>query len=776
MKNLLLIIVIFFSVSVFGQQMQVDTQTYSAQQLIENVLVNSACISNVVVTNVVGGNFNSTDKSFGYFNASGTTFPFAEGLVLSTGKLANVPGPNTSLSDDDATNWVGDSDLEQVLNESNTTNATIIEFDFVSITNQISFNYIFASEEYQENNANTCKYSDLFGFLIRPKNSANYTNIALVPNTETPVKVTTVHPVISGGCAAQNEQYFESWNNSSAPINFNGQTKALTATASVIPNEIYHVKLVIADEQNYRYDSAVFIEAGSFQLSTNLGEDRLFLTNNPVCENTKVELNAEISGTIASYKWFKDGVEIPLETSSIYTAIETGFYEVEVTIGINCISKGTITLEYDDTFNTKTVFLSTCDNDTDELSFFDLTLADQFFMDYSLNYSFAVIGYYLSEDEAIKNTNPIPTPKVFFNTVPNQILYARLENNYGCIAVESINLSVNYTSMSIKTFEACDADSDGFTTFNLAELRTLIALETTQGYDNISFYPTYNDAASSTNELPNLYVNSIIYTEEIFVKSQDIWCDLYATVTLNVVEIPELLPNEELIYCAEMYPEMLTINAGLLNGAELNGISYKWFKNGVAIIENTAEIEVNETGSYTVVVLNSVNCTVERSIEIVASEKATIQDIIVTKTSTTNTIEVVAVGNGIYEYALDTGIGNFQDSSIFLNVSAGNHTVFVNDVNSCGISSQLITVLGFPKFFTPNNDGFNDVWKPLGFDENNILEISIFDRFGKVLKVITANGEGWDGTFNGFEMPSADYWYKTVINNEIITAHFTLKR
>lgn len=152
---------------VSAQNVVTDSQTYSAQQLIEDILIDSNCITNVQVTNVIGGNFGTTDKSYGYFDASGTTFPFQSGIVLSTGRLNNVNGPNTTLSDDNATNWLGDSDLETALNENNTTNATVIEFQFTATTTQISFNYIFASEEYQEGNSNTCQYSDLFGFLIR---------------------------------------------------------------------------------------------------------------------------------------------------------------------------------------------------------------------------------------------------------------------------------------------------------------------------------------------------------------------------------------------------------------------------------------------------------------------------------------------------------------------------------------------------------------------------------------------------------------------------------
>ncbi|WP_431164059.1 choice-of-anchor L domain-containing protein, partial [Flagellimonas beolgyonensis] len=85
-----------------------------------------------------------------YFNATGTSFPFESGIVLSTGRLINVPGPNDSLSDDDAANWAGDIDLETALNENQTYNATILEFDFTAVASQVSFRYLFASEEYQE--------------------------------------------------------------------------------------------------------------------------------------------------------------------------------------------------------------------------------------------------------------------------------------------------------------------------------------------------------------------------------------------------------------------------------------------------------------------------------------------------------------------------------------------------------------------------------------------------------------------------------------------------
>ena len=103
----------------------------------------------------------------------------------------------------------------------------------------------------------------------------------------------------------------------------------------------------------------------------------------------------------------------------------------------------------------------------------------------------------------------------------------------------------------------------------------------------------------------------------------------------------------------------------------------------------------------------------------------------------------------------------------------------MNDIYGCGIATQEISILGVPKFFTPNGDGFNETWNIQGITNqpNGIRTISIFDRYGKLLKEVSALGQGWDGLFNGQEMPSTDYWYSfTLENGKVIKGHFTLKR
>ncbi|MCF7561779.1 choice-of-anchor L domain-containing protein [Sabulilitoribacter multivorans] len=775
MKHFIYFCLLFcFCFQSFAQNVLVDSQTYTPQQLIEDILINSVCIENVVVTNVVGGNFGGTDQSYGYFDASGTTFPFQRGIVLSTGRLSNVEGPNNSLSDDDAANWNGDSDLENILNETNTLNATIIEFEFTSLANQISFKYIFASEEYQENNPNTCQYSDLFGFLIRNVNNSQYTNIALIPNTQTPVKVTTVHPTIPNGCAAQNETYFGSWNNTSAPINFNGQTTVLTATANTIPSETYHVKLVIADEQNYRYDSAVFLEAGSFQLSTSLGPHRLTSTNNPLCGNETLTLDAFQTGN-NTYRWFKDNVEILGETNATYTVVDAGTYNVEVSLENSCISYGEIVIEYTQNPTVTNTNIVECDPNQDGLTTYNLFDAEQNIT--GTNTSLFIEGFYTTLIDAQQKTNPINTPESYQNTLPQQIIHARVENQYGCASVVEITLDISNENINIAPYETCDDDIvDGFTSFSISDLTTHVEQYIPNGL-TITCYLTEADAFSDSNILSGSYTNTTPNSETIYVKTESNGtCYAIGTLGLNIITTPELLSDNTVYYCLNTYPQTIVLDAGILNDS-ISNYTYEWFLNNQLLTNNTSSIGVNETGSYTAVVTHFNGCASSRNITVIPSNRATIESVDIQQASSNNTVTITVSGEGDYQFALDTPI--FNDSNVFTNVTAGFHTIMVLDKNGCGITEKEIGVLGFPKFFTPNNDGLHDIWKPYGVNEqfNSNITINIFDRFGKLLKSINPIETGWDGTYSGNLLTNDDYWYTATFPDGIsYKGHFTLKR
>ena len=146
----------------------------------------------------------------------------------------------------------------------------------------------------------------------------------------------------------------------------------------------------------------------------------------------------------------------------------------------------------------------------------------------------------------------------------------------------------------------------------------------------------------------------------------------------------------------------------------------------------------------------------------------------------THIIEVTAVGTGVYEYSLDNG--PWQESNIFVGVTPGEHVVMVRDIRGCGIGTTTVLVIDYPRFFTPNGDGYHDTWNIVGIGTQPNAKIYIFDRYGKLLKQLSPTGDGWDGTFNGEPMPSSDYWFTIQYNEPLdssrkdFKAHFTLKR
>ncbi|MBC7641106.1 MAG: T9SS type B sorting domain-containing protein, partial [Flavobacterium sp.] len=186
-------------------------------------------------------------------------------------------------------------------------------------------------------------------------------------------------------------------------------------------------------------------------------------------------------------------------------------------------------------------------------------------------------------------------------------------------------------------------------------------------------------------------------------------------------------------------------------------------------------INTSTAGNYFVTATNANNCSVTKNFFVQPSESAIINSIDVNDfNDNLNTITVNFSGIGSYELSLD-GI-NFQSSNIFTNVSIGEYVVTVRDINGClDTVSNKIFVLDFPKFFTPNNDGFNDLWTITNL--NKAATINIYDRFGKFLYLMNASNNSWNGTLNDQQLPADDYWFTLQLdNNRIIKNHFSLKR
>ncbi|MFC4635373.1 choice-of-anchor L domain-containing protein [Dokdonia ponticola] len=328
-------------------QITID-ESLTTQELVEDVLINSSCaeVSNFVSS--TGTNFGDVN-GIAAFSANGSDFPFEEGILLMSGDVQAAPGPNTTTQSNGG--WPGDADLEANTSAINTNNASFIEFDFTPFIEQISFNFIMASEEYDQNFE--CTFSDAFAFILTDITTGDVQNLAVLPGTTIPIEVTNIRPEVPGQCAAVNEEFFDRYNfqpfndeNASA-TNFNGQTVQLTAMADVISGNPYRIKLVVADQSDSAFDIGVFLEAGSFNIgTTDLGDDILLSNGNAACEGDTITLNADDPDAV-SYTWFMDGTELVGETNPTLDVTMPGTYAVSVSLNnTDCTIEDEIVVEF----------------------------------------------------------------------------------------------------------------------------------------------------------------------------------------------------------------------------------------------------------------------------------------------------------------------------------------------------------------------------------------------------------------------------------------------
>ncbi len=760
-QRFFLFFLVVFSTTVSAQYISVD-ESDTAEQLVRDVLIqNNPCItiSNVNVSGYPAGSGNSYGRFFG----NGSTFPFNEGIILSTGKAASAVGPNTTLLSEGPTSWLGDSDLEQALGVGNTINATVLEFDFLPLASKISFDYIFSSEQYLSNpSPNQCNFTDGFAFLIRPLNSTQpYQNLAVIKNTTIPVRVNTVRGP-GTICPAANAEYFDAFNGTQHPTNFNGQTKILTAEKNdIVPGTLYHIKLVVADQGNNLYDSAIFLGAGSFKIEKDLGEDRLISNGNPLCFGETLTLDATESGTNNSYAWYKDNILQP-ETTATYNVTSAGIYRAEVTINATaCKLTGEVTIEYATpiVLNNATIFQ--CDENNDGTTVFNLKKADTLI---SADPGLSSPVYY----ENITDTTPIATPQSYTATVPKTI-YARVSNSSGCSQFTQVSLQISNTSVTPPSpIETCDDDNtkDGLHQFNLNTEVTPVLLQGLPAGLTAQYYKNVNDALIEINPLNNIFENSMPYQEIIWGKitnGPDCYDIVPVTLVVHVFNDTNF-QDEEAPLCSGSFTNL---------DAPPGFVSYLWDDINSSI---TSRIRVTAPGDYHVTATDSNGCSATKKFTVKLSEAAAIASIEINDfRGDKNTVMIIATGTGDYEYSLDGN--NYQDESLFTNVLSGQYTVYVNDKNECGITTRTIFVLDYPKFFTPNNDGHNDFWKIPFLYQYPLSKISVFDRYGKLVYASNGNDAGWDGKLNSKPLPSTDYWFEIVLESgRIIKGHFALKR
>lgn len=750
MRGILLFFGVFCTFFRLSAQYVTTDATLTPAQLVTDVLIDNPCANASNIT---------SSGSIARFAYTGTDFPFQDGIVLSTGNAASVTGPNTSLLSEGGTGWPGDPDLEAALGVGNSINATLLEFDFTPFASEISFDYVFSSEQYLSNpSSNQCNYTDGFVFLLKEIGSAGpYTNLAVVPGTTTPVRVNTVRGP-GTICPEANAEWFDAFNGTDHPTNFNGQTKVLKAMATVTPGVTYHMKLVVADQGNNLYDSAIFLGAGSFEIGKDLGDDRLIATNNPLCPNDTVTLDATEPGT-NSYQWYRDEIALPGETNPLYTVTGTGDYRVDITYTASgCVATGRIRMEYAPLLTPVDVTLVQCDIDGNGTATFDLTQAASQIQ--ASDSTITSIQYF----ESTTDTNPINQPSAYSSV--EKVLYAQSANSFGCTKFSQIHLRFTTTALApLSVQEECDDDSDGKTTFDLTAIAQQITAALPTGY-TVAFYESEALAEMLGTPLTSPFTNTIPFSQTIYARVLN-GPDCYGTIAVPLavwVFQPVGFEDEIVAVCAGV-PETLRVGPGFS--------SYTWDTTPPS---HAPFIEVSTGGTYTVTVSDTHGCTKTKTFQVTASDAATIDGVTVKDfQGGRNTVTIVASGPGDYEYSLDGGA--FVGSAVFTDIPGGAYTAYVRDRKGCGLSTQPFYVLDYPSFFTPNGDGFNDYWTIPYFSFLSGARIYLFDRYGKLLTALSGALPSWDGTYGGRPLPADDYWFSIELaNGRNIRGHFALKR
>ncbi|WP_298223226.1 T9SS type B sorting domain-containing protein [Flavobacterium sp.] len=343
----------------------------------------------------------------------------------------------------------------------------------------------------------------------------------------------------------------------------------------------------------------------------------------------------------------------------------------------------------------------------------------------------------------LSNTSPngvegIWTPSIISNTLSGN--YSFMPNSNQCAVQQTLNVGI--TPRTVPDFAIVPP-------FCKDSTAPILPLTSPNGITGTWNQPTVDNTVSG------------IFQYDFTPAANE--CATAASLYINVKE-PVSPGFPDLAFCTgSITPPLPTISP--------IGISGSWLPNTIDNIIGKPYVFTPDAGE----------CAIPQTINVTINQYTLIAiDGIVTNYFDENQIiTVLATDPGNYLYQLD--YGPLQQSNVFQYVGSGTHVIKVVDANGC--SSPLtrdVLVINYPKFFTPNEDGYNNTWNISGLQEQLNAKIFIFDRYGKLLKQINPSGDGWNGTFNGRPLPADDYWFSVDYEEngqpKNFKAHFALKR
>jgi len=328
-----------------------------------------------------------------------------------------------------------------------------------------------------------------------------------------------------------------------------------------------------------------------------------------------------------------------------------------------------------------------------------------------------------------------------------------------------------YDSPPISSIEMLSACQNNTESIDLTIISSdLIGSDSNSGRYEVLFYDSQqNIEEESPIEFPESYPFEI--DKILYARVRDRLSDCVSEpeeFKLGIFDFPEYTLPETTIFCVDQNNKLLQSRSlGLDLGSDYE---YEWY-DGDQLISTSAIVTFTEDPPQSdlrvVVSHKESKCELAFTTNAVPVSKPAILSIEISGsdfgdgyTVTANPEDFIGEDFAEFEYRLDNG--SWQERNTFSEVPPGSHVITAREINGCGkITSESFFLVGYPRFFSPNSDGYNDTWKLITDNFITIKKLYIFDRYGKIIRELDPNLEkGWDGTFNGTPLPADDYWFR----------------
>jgi len=577
---------VLFSCLSFSQTITVDDTSYSATDL-TNLLLNGSCID---PTNISY----SSPLSVAQFDGNGSAFPLTEGIILRTGEAKLTEGIYTDTNLSSQVNSSSDPTLEAISASTGQndpiTDTAFLQFEFIPISSDFSFDFIFASNEYGQWQ---CGFSDVFAFLLTDIGTGTTTNLAIVPGTTDPITVITIRDnTYNGGCTSENVNLFDTYNvtnPAASTLNMRGHTTVLNASSTLTPGNSYRIRLVIGDYKNPNFDSAVFIDTGSFTTEIDLGEDAT------ICEGNDISITTNLDETEFTHSWTLDGNPIAGETSNTLVISQAGTYGViAIKNGTACQIPGTITIS--DLSIATPSDLSMCDNGSATYDY-DLSFNDEAYL--GLDPAIYNVIYFSTQADIPSTPISVSDITSYTSAGNNETIYIKILNiitGVYCNAELNFDLTVSAAAVATQPNDIDICESPITTTVDLTTQDIQILNGLNAADFTITYYASQNDLNNQNPLGGSIDIPTGITNQEIWVLMVSITDpNCFDTTTFNIIinPLPVVATLDDVIECSEYtLPPIDDVDGdGIPDGVYYDG------PNGTGNILNAGDV-IDESGTY----------------------------------------------------------------------------------------------------------------------------------------------------------------------------------